>query len=221
MTHLAKRKIFEQKVLEKHKKPIKIIIFDKRGNGDFKEYYQTTANWKSSGHIRLTSYDAVIDALADYYRITETELDIAINEVRKRMSQKRFTKDDGYYANGYAFLLAKSTGMRVGELMSLLWSDIKNNYIWIHSQQLRQIGNTGNYIYAPWTKDDIKHTGKGRKFPLFNSVKNVLDEIKSVQNDLGIKSPYVLCHKNGEWLKKEGIGTRWEPTLLLVLSKMH
>ena len=72
MTHLAKRKIFEQKVLEKHKKPIKIIIFDKRGNGDFKEYYQTTANWKSSGHIRLTSYDAVIDALADYYRITES-----------------------------------------------------------------------------------------------------------------------------------------------------
>lgn len=355
MTHLAKRKIFEQKVLEKHKKPIKKIIFDKRGNGDFKEYYQTTANWKSSGHIRLTSYDAVIDALADYYRITEsssytvadiftvalqykidnecpqpgtiqkyksdykrfisnefackdissitgeylniyshnlirsetergvamterafknyksilntifnyatksidgeppiingtpvkhmqnnryflknctdkygginplqniaqeyiedsvvfteTELDIAINEVRKRMSQKRFTKDDGYYANGYAFLLAKSTGMRVGELMSLLWSDIKNNYIWIHSQQLRQIGNTGNYIYAPWTKDDIKHTGKGRKFPLFNSVKNVLDEIKSVQNDLGIKSPYVLCHKNGEWLKKEGYET--------------
>ena len=355
MEHSQTRLIYEQKVLERHKKPIREIILDKRGNGNCSKYYQTTAKWKASGHIRLASYDAVIDTLADYYHITESsiytvsdifmialqykidnecpqpgtihkykndykrfisdefackdissitgeylnkyshnlirtetergtamtdkafknyksilniifeyavrsangmpsiinenpvkhmqnnryflknctdrygginpllntaqdyiedsmvfteaELNLAITEVRKRMNQKRFTKNDGYYANGYAFLLAKSTGMRVGELMSLRWTDIKNNYIWIHSQQLRQIGNAGDYIYVPWTKDDIKHTGKGRKFPLFNTVKNILDEIKAVQNGLNINSPYVLCHRDGEWLKKEGYET--------------
>ena len=355
MSYSQKRMIYEQKVLERHKKPIREITLDKRGDGNFKQYYQTTANWKPSGHIRLTSYDAVIDTLANYYHITESsiytiadifdialqykidnecpqpgtihkykndykrfisdefsnkdiasvtaeylnkyshnliktesdrgvamtekafknyksilniifdyavksinampsiikenpvrhmqhnryflkncidrygginpllntaqeyvednivfteaELNLAITEVRKRMQQKRFTKDDGYYANGYAFLLAKTTGMRVGELMSLRWSDIKENYIWIHSQQLRQAEDVGNYIYVSWTKDDIKHTGKGRRFPLFNTVKEVLDEIKAVQDTLSIISPYVLCHKNGEWLKKEGYET--------------
>lgn len=352
MKKLKERKILEQKVLKRHKNPVKEIKIDKYGNGNAKTYFQTSAKWKSSKHIRLSSYDAVIDELADYYGITnnnvitvskvfklacdykqnnecpqpatmrklendckrfiskafldaditaitpeylnkysfelirresdrgvamteaafknykrvlnlifgyavksiegkasiikdnpvnnmqnnkffmknckhtqkainplllevqtdyesddviftEAELDIAEDEIRKRMKFKKYTQYDGYYANGYAFLLSRLTGMRVAEIMALRWSDIKDNYIWIHAQQLRKDGNSGDYIYCPWTKDDKKHTGKGRRFPLFNSIRDLLAEIKVVQTNLGINSEYVLCHADGEWLKKE------------------
>ena len=138
---------------------------------------------------------------------SEDELREAEDIVRHRMTLKGYTKEDGYYVNGYVFLFAKLTGMRAAEIPALRWTDIKENYIWIHSQQLRANGTSGDHIYCPWTKDDKKHTGNGRRFPLFSSVKNLLDEIKSVQESLSIKSDYIFCHKNGEWIKKEAYET--------------
>ena len=64
---------------------------------------------------------------------SEEELDLIKEEVRSRFKQK---KHNGYFINGYAILLAIETGMRAGELPSLKWTDIKDNYIHIHSQQL-------------------------------------------------------------------------------------
>ena len=51
-------------------------------------------------------------------------------------SFKHLKKWGSYYINGYAVLFAIETGVRVGELCALKWSDITENSIHIHAQQL-------------------------------------------------------------------------------------
>ena len=51
-----------------------------------------------------------------------------------------------------------------------------------------------------WTKNEKKHEGKGRFFPITNEIKLLLFELKELQNSLGIKSEYVFCTKEGDWI---------------------
>lgn len=140
--------------------------------------------------------------------LSEAEIQTVKDTVRSYMSQKRY---HGYFINGYAILLSIETGMRAGELPSLKWSDIKENYIHIHSQQLynKQPGGK-EYYYANWTKNE-KHLSPdqrdGRKFPLTNAIKDILFELKELQTSMGIKSDYVFCHENGEWIKTDAYET--------------
>ena len=55
----------------------------------------------------------------------------------------------GYFINGYAILLSIETGMRAAELPALKWSDVHDDYIHIHAQQLQHVrkGYT-EYYYA-------------------------------------------------------------------------
>ena len=64
--------------------------------------------------------------------LSPAEIKILQDEVRYRMTTKRW---GAYYINGYAMLFAIETGVRVGELCALRWSDIKKKtlFIFMHS----------------------------------------------------------------------------------------
>ena len=133
--------------------------------------------------------------------LSETELDIIREEIRKRSLEKIY---NGYFINGYAMLLAMETGMRAAELCSFKWSDVYDTYIHIHSQQLsRKVGRGKEYYYAPWTKDEKGISKGGRYFPMTHGLKAILDELKALQRNLGISSEYVLCHEDGTWINTD------------------
>ena len=135
---------------------------------------------------------------------SKSDIERIKSEVRRRMSRKRYK---GYFINGYAVLLSIETGLRVGELCSLKWSDVKENYIHIHSQQLSKKGRNGKkgstYYYAGYTKNEKGISQDGRKFPLTQAVKSILEELKALQDELHISSEYVFCHEDGEWIKTD------------------
>lgn len=132
---------------------------------------------------------------------SESEIADIKAKVRCYMGYDRY---NGYFINGYAILLSIETGMRVAELPALKWSDIKNNYIHIHSQQLSNKRKGGKeYYLANWTKDEKGVSKGGRQFPLTREIKDLLDELKTIQKIKGIHSEFVFCNTNGEWIKSD------------------
>ncbi len=137
--------------------------------------------------------------------LSPAEIDILRNEVRHRMTKDKW---GSYYINGYAMLFAIETGVRAGELCALKWEDIHETYIHIHAQQLTQKENGEKvYYYDPHTKNEKGISADGRKFPLTKKIRELLDELKNKQNELGIKSEYIFCHENGDWIKEEAYMT--------------
>lgn len=137
--------------------------------------------------------------------LSEEEIKLVIATVRHYMTSKRY---DGYFINGYAILLAIETGMRAGELCSLKWSDVMENALHIHSQQLNNKVQGGKtYYYVPWTKNEKGESKGGRMFPLTDAIKDILDELKSLQEEMGISSEYIFCHPDGEWIKTDAYET--------------
>ena len=135
-----------------------------------------------------------------------------IEKVKERVHTYKEMKryKDGYFINGYAILLSIETGMRAGELPALKWSDIKENYIHIHAQQLcrrRENGDGKEYYYAGWTKNEKGVSQGGREFPLTNAIKQILNELKAHQERLHIKSEYVFCREDGTWITTEAYET--------------
>lgn len=154
--------------------------------------------------------------------LSEEEIQLVIAKVRKYMTSKRY---DGYFINGYAILLSIETGMRVAELCSLKWSDVKDNHLHIHSQQLNNKRRGGKeYYYAPWTKNEKGVSNGGRKFPLTKAIKDILDELKSLQEEMGISSEFIFCHTDGEWIKTDAYETclrRMMKSLKLKVTHNH
>ena len=136
-------------------------------------------------------------AKAENKILSKEEIDLVTKTVRSRMTQNRY---HGYFILGYAILLSVETGMRVGELCALKWDDVKEDGIHIHAQQLMYKENGRNYYYVDWTKDEKGFSQGGRRFPITIEIRNLLSEIKSVQDSLGIESEYVFCNREGRWI---------------------
>lgn len=128
--------------------------------------------------------------------LTEAEIQALIDETKQRAEK-------GYYVYYYALRFSALTGVRIGELCSLKWSDIdyENYTIHIHTQQLAEFTN-GHYRYyiVPYTKNERGQSKGGRYFPLTDEILSLLTELKTVLKKEGIKSEYVFCHANGEWM---------------------
>lgn len=129
--------------------------------------------------------------------LSDAETTMLETEIRRRMTMPMYNREDGYYLNGYTALLSKVTGMRAGELCALKWADVQDDCIHIHAQILYDKRKYGGWYYSAHTKNETKHEGYGRDFPMFQKVKTLLDEIQKVQNELGIQSEFILAHKDG------------------------
>ena len=96
------------------------------------------------------------------------------------------------YIPSYALDLALLTGMRAGELAFLQWKHINYNdgYILVcGSQKLNPI--TREYY------DDKTKTGKERRIPLTEEMKNFFDNLKKIEMEYGYISEYVFSNENG------------------------
>ncbi len=133
--------------------------------------------------------------------LSAEEITMLQNEVRRRMTMKKY---GSYYINGYAMLFAIETGVRVGELCALKWSDIKEKSIHIHSQQLKRMVNSKKEYYLDdYTKNEKGESEDGREFPLTRKIRLLLSELKTKQENLGIKSDFIFCHEDGDWIKSD------------------
>ena len=120
----------------------------------------------------------------------------------ERSNEKRFK---GYDYNGYAIRFSTHTGVRSDEVCSLKWSDIKDYFIWIHSQIVENRDENNNTIweYVPYTKNERKKPTKtGRYFPLDDDIRALLLEVKEKQLEKGIfdKDGYVFARLNGSFI---------------------
>lgn len=78
----------------------------------------------------------------------------------------------------YGVLLAFQTGMRVGELSALKWSDIKENSINISKTEIRYKDDDGNYIFE--VRDFPKTDAGFRNVIITKQTINLLKKIKEI-----------------------------------------
>jgi len=57
-------------------------------------------------------------------------------------------------------------------------------------------------VYDAHTKNEKGLSSNGRFFPLTDELKALLKEIKSRQDSLNIRSSFIFCNKDGEWIKE-------------------
>ena len=58
-------------------------------------------------------------------------------------------------------------------------------------------------MLSGWTKDERGESKGGRKFPLTCEIRALLDELRELQAQKGIKSDYIFCNVDGEWIKTD------------------
>ena len=120
--------------------------------------------------------------------------------IRERLSSYKYK---GYDPNGFAIIFSTYIGTRVGEVCSLKWSDIKEFFIWIHSQMVegeRKASQGMTWKYCPYTKNERSMSSKkGRYFPLTKETRALLQEVKEKQIELGIydEDGYIFMRTNG------------------------
>jgi len=75
-------------------------------------------------------------------------------------------------------LVAAYTGMRVGEIAALKWSDINDNYIYVHSTQIRYHGDDGKEVYE--TKNSPKTEAGVRRVVIVEKLCYIIKRIKKI-----------------------------------------
>ena len=154
----------------------------------------------------------IFDMLLDSRRIsasplgktTKQEVKAFCKEPKKKSDEERVLSVNGLerlreateaqinkhhtYIPNYAVLLATMTGMRVGELSALHWTDIRDGFIHIDHSEHR-------YDYADHIELVIGEPkcGKHRKIPITPNIGALLSRIEA----LGIDSEWVFARKNG------------------------
>lgn len=156
---------------------------------------QTNPVDKIKNKIFLKSCRQVVSRAEDKIFSPE-EIQLIKDEIRRRMTLKKY---GDYYITGYAVLFEIETGLRVGELMALKWSDINytDRTIHIHSQQLRRtVNGKTEFYYVQYTKNERGISNNGRYFPLTSNIEALLNEIKEKQDALELDSDFIFCDEN-------------------------
>lgn len=112
-----------------------------------------------------------------------------------------------YNPQCYAILFSIESGVRVGEIPPLRWSDIDNGLIHIYRQQvhIKEKGKPERFEIVNYTKNERRHPMGGRFFPVTESIESLLKEIKEMQEAHGVESEYIFCYEDGTPLKKNSI----------------
>ena len=75
-------------------------------------------------------------------------------------------------------LFAAYTGMRVGEIVALKWEDIRDNYIYVHRNQIRYRNENGDYVYE--IRDTPKTEAGIRKVIMVESLSPVIRKLRAM-----------------------------------------
>lgn len=165
-------------------KNLKIISHNPVTTIDIENYYQNCDCTKKNGDEKI---------------FTPEEIEQIKEKIRAQITK--------YRADfiGYAMLFSIETGVRVAEIPPLKWSDITSKGIHIHKQQriTKVKGQPRKFEELPFTKNERKHPKGGRYFPITNAIRNILNDVKRRQEELGIDSEYIFCAEDGNWIDKE------------------
>lgn len=111
--------------------------------------------------------------------------DIQIRRIRQAV--ETHLNINPQYLPDYGILIALHTGMRVGELAALEWSDIQNGCIQVTKSLHRVITEDGQTVEIGDTKNH-----KHRAIPIGQELTAVLDRIRAAQQSMDIESTYIL-----------------------------
>ena len=118
-----------------------------------------------------------------------------ISKEDMKLLQEQFKKDhieQPSYIPTYAVELASLTGMRVGEIAALMWENITDEYIIIDKSEKIDRSQNKREFYIDKTKN-----GKIRFFPVTKEIKELLDNLKSVEKKYGYLCEWVFANENG------------------------
>lgn len=97
-------------------------------------------------------------------------------------------------------LFAMETGLRAGELSALLWSDVLEDFVHVHRQQvLDKKSGHQQFCDVPYTKDERKHPHGGRYVPRTERLDQVLEYAKALDGS----SEYIFHDKAGKPISKD------------------
>lgn len=133
----------------------------------------------------------------DLNKKTDEQRAFSAEDLAKLDADARRNLDD---PRALMVLLAKETGMRVGEMPALHMDDIKDGFIHVHRQQIRGKKNGHQYFYeVGYTKDERKHPHGGRYVPITPACAEILKLIEHLPGD----SEYLFHDKKGNFISKD------------------
>lgn len=149
-----------------------------------------------------------------YYKYCDTSSKSANEEIFSMEDMERLKS---WYADNHRWLYDPQasavqfcflTGVRVGEIPPLKWSDVADGEsIHIHCQQTeeRKKGEHVHFEIVDYTKNERMHPNGGRKFPIYDELASLLKQIKAEQVEAGISSEYIFSDKDGKPITKASI----------------
>lgn len=96
------------------------------------------------------------------------------------------------YIQSYAVELAVYTGMRVGEIAALKWSDINNDAQVILINKSEKFDRSSKKFYISSTKN-----GEEREFPISDEIQQILNAVKKVELKNGYVGEFVFQDNTG------------------------
>ena len=108
------------------------------------------------------------------------------------------TADHDKKVKAYTILFAINTGCRISEIPTVKWSDIKGEYLHIHtSQGSKSVDGHTVYYFKNYTKDEKGYSKGGRYLRLSDNLKIIFQELKKLNSH--INSEYVFALNDG-WI---------------------
>ena len=194
--------ILDEKLQEQAYKNLKSIL-----NGIFKHARKRkyiTDNPMDTVEVSTTNLVVLPKKSKEATVFTNKERDLIKNHIIKDSANYKTTAP-------YAILLSFQLGLRVGELITLKWSDIEKNKIHIQRQEIiydvydENLNKTAGSVHevVEYTK-----TKAGERFlPLTPEAKQILDSVKFWNKLHKIKSEYIFADKNGTNFNRQRINT--------------
>lgn len=194
--------ILEEKLRKRGYSNLKSLL-----NGIFRYAYEKE-------YISKNPMDGIKVSLANIQQPTrKSKEEVVFTTIEKDLLRDFIKADSANYKNTtpYAILLSFQLGLRVGELVSLKWSDIKNNIIHIQRQEviynkyddnLNKIANSVHEIV-----DYTKSTAGNRFLPLTPEAVLILDSVKFWNKSHNIHSDFIFVDEDGHTFNRQRINT--------------
>ncbi|NLZ83334.1 MAG: site-specific integrase [Clostridiales bacterium] len=138
---------------------------------------------------------------------------VYLNDEQKLIEQEAW-KDfhsDTSCTTPLAVLLDFQTGLRIGELVALKWSDIKGNYVQIRRMEVRQekLNDDNTWNKADLVLVDHVKTNAGyRKVYLTKEAKHILHEVRKSYMRRGLNSEFIFIDKQEQRIHKYAVDKR-------------
>ncbi len=130
-------------------------------------------------------------------RHEDYEYDQILQEAIRRSKMTQF---HGYYIYLYLIAVHQYLGCRPGELVALKWSDIYDGAVHFCHEQIEHKKPNTWYEYVDYTKNEKGVSRFGRSIQIVPELQQVLDNLKTLQEEKEIESDFIFCDINGKWI---------------------